>query len=135
MVAEFAGEHTPFDYAQTSINVAATPGAVAIARQNWDEVVTSATPLHVGEIVHVFAVGLGVVSPEAPDGAPAPSSEPFARLAAPLVCPGAEVLYAGLAPGSLERIYQLDLRLASAGRGLQCSTGAKILTLELNIQP
>jgi len=48
-----------------------------------------------------------------------PSTEPLARLATPLVCPGAEVLYAGLAPGRLDRLYQVDLLLGPGTGYLQ----------------
>jgi hypothetical protein len=59
-------------------------------------------------------VGLGaVVDPEVPLGVAAPSSEPLARLATPMLCTGQQVLYAGLAPGETWRVYQVDLQLGS----------------------
>jgi len=47
------------------------------------------------------------------------------------------VLYAGLAPGAVERVYQVDIRLNRTGYHLfQCTSGGKpSLALTLNVVP
>jgi uncharacterized protein (TIGR03437 family) len=61
----------------------------------------------------VYAIGFGPVAPEVPEGAAAPSAEPFSRITQPLTCSNAEILYAGLAPFAVERVYQIDIRIGS----------------------
>ena len=111
MLAEAAGDNTPFYFpeTETSLYPNAGPRAGAIYRQDWTP--TFVGPIHTGEIIHVFATGFGPVAPDVPEGAAAPSAEPYARLTSPLTCSNAEVLYAGLAPFAVERIYQIDLRI------------------------
>jgi uncharacterized protein (TIGR03437 family) len=94
-----------------------------IAHQNWDRNVHVLDEPRTGEIIHVRATGLGAVSPEVAEGATAPTAEPFARLAWPLTCSNAEVLYAGLAPGYVEPVYQVDLRIGeqTGNQQLRCS--------------
>jgi uncharacterized protein (TIGR03437 family) len=122
IVVEANGVHSPFDFPVSQIQVNNTPLAGPIVHQNWDGAVTIANPPYAGEIVHVYAVGLGPVSPDVPEGAAAPAAEPLARLATPMTCANATVLYAGLAPGAVERIYQVDLRLDADGyRQFHCS--------------
>jgi uncharacterized protein (TIGR03437 family) len=89
----------------------------------------------VGEIIHVYAAGLGPVSPEVPDGAAAPSVEPFARITQSFTCSGAEILYAGLAPGTVERIYQIDVRIGPAlgYQQFKCSLGGSPLFIFLSL--
>jgi uncharacterized protein (TIGR03437 family) len=111
-VAEIPGEKTPFDFPEFSTTVGAPQvTAGAIARQDWTR--TFVGPINTGEIIHVRAIGLGAVSPEIPDGGIAPSAEPLPRITQSLSCSNAEILYAGLAPGAVERIYQVDMRIGS----------------------
>ena len=138
LVAEISGVHSPFDFPESFIEVDSTPAAGTIVHQSWDTLVTAASPPHVGEIIHVYAVGLGSVNPEVPDGTPAPSAEPLARLATPMVCQNSDVLYAGLAPGAVERIYQVDLRLNVSGYWqFHCSIAGltDFIFLTLNVLP
>jgi uncharacterized protein (TIGR03437 family) len=79
--------------------------------QDWSGPVTGNSPPRSSEILHVYMVGLGAVNPEILTGFPAPSVEPFSRLATPMVCANWTVLYAGLAPGDTWRVYQVDLQL------------------------
>ena len=137
MLAETPGERTPFYYPEVETVVGATlfPVAGPIARQDWTR--TFSGPVNTGEIIHVFALGFGPVSPEVPEGAAAPSAEPFARVTQPLGCSNAEVLYAGLAPYAVERIYQIDLRIGPVA-GYQKFTctlgaGAPFVFLTLNV--
>ena len=111
VVAEITGDRTPFDFPEVAVDIppAGIPVAGAIARQDWTQ--TFVGPINTGEIIHVYAAGLGPVSPEPPPGAAAPSTEPLARITQPLTCTNAKVLYAGLAPGAVERVYQVDIRI------------------------
>ena len=111
LLAEAPGDNTPFDYpeVETTAPPISFPRAGAIARQDWTQ--TYSGPVNTGEYIHVWAAGFGAVSPEVPEGAAAPSAEPFSRLTRTLACSNAEVTYAGLAPGTVERAYQIDLRI------------------------
>jgi uncharacterized protein (TIGR03437 family) len=111
ILAEAPGEHTPFYFPEVETVAAdiSYPRAGAIARQDWQP--TFSGPVNTGEIIHVYAIGFGAVSPETPEGAAAPSAEPFSRITRALTCTNAEILYAGLAPGTVERVYQIDLRI------------------------
>jgi uncharacterized protein (TIGR03437 family) len=80
--------------------------------------VTNSDPARPGEVVHVFASGLGPVSPAVATNGPGPS-EPRAKTVrawAWSVRDGfgedrpAEVLFSGLAPGQFG-VYQVDIRL------------------------
>ena len=114
----------------------AGPSAGAIVHENWDGLVSAASPPRRGEIIHIFAIGLGAVNPEPPEGTAAPV-EPLARLASPLVCSDSEVLYAGLAPGHVERVYQVDLRIGDVTGYTQfkCSLGGEgeFIFVSLNV--
>ena len=74
-----------------------------------------------------------------PEGAAAPSAEPFSRITQSLTCSNAEILYAGLSPGTVERVYQLDIRIGPTPgyQKFTCSLGgaAPFLFLTLNIVP
>jgi uncharacterized protein (TIGR03437 family) len=89
-------------------------GYLIAAHDDFRGLVNRADPARAGEVVHLWAVGLGVVSPSATAGVPAPLS-PVATLVEPFDCrvlrgDGLEVPFAGLAPG-LAGIYQVDVRL------------------------
>lgn len=135
MLAEAPGDHTPFYFPEAEGTVTAVPQAGAIARQDWSQ--TYVGPINTGEIIHVFAIGFGPVSPEVPPGAAAPAAEPYARLTQPLTCSNSDILYAGLAPFAVERVYQLDIRIGpNAGyQKFTCTlgSGAPFIFLTLNI--
>jgi len=138
IMAEVPGRNTPFDFPEVELGFpSARPQTGAIARQNWTQ--TYSGPVNTGEIIHVYAVGLGPVSPEVPDGAAGPFVEPFARLTQRLNCANAEILYAGLAPGTVERVYQVDVRIGpTAGyQQFKCTLGdsAPFVFLTLNVVP
>uniref|UniRef100_Q024K6 IPT/TIG domain-containing protein n=1 Tax=Solibacter usitatus (strain Ellin6076) TaxID=234267 RepID=Q024K6_SOLUE len=136
ILAEAPGDHTPFYFPEAEATVEADgPRAGAIARQDWQP--TYSGPVNTGEIIHVYAVGFGPVAPEVPDGAAAPAAEPLARLTQSLTCSNAEILYAGLAPYAVERVYQLDIRIGPTP-GYQKFTctlgnGARFVFLTLNV--
>ena len=135
--AEAPGEHTPFYFPEVMPTLSAiqVPVAGAIARQDWMQ--TYVGPINTGEIIHVFAIGFGPVFPEVPQGAGAPAAEPFSRLTQSLTCSNSEILYAGLAPYAVERVYQIDMRIGpTAGyQKFTCSLGGApaFLFLTLNI--
>jgi uncharacterized protein (TIGR03437 family) len=139
ILAEVPGRNTPFDFPAVEATIAneSFPRAGAIARQNWQQ--TYVGPVNTGEIIHVYAIGLGPVAPEVPDGAAAPSAEPLARITRGLVCSNAEILYAGLAPGAVERVYQIDIRIGPAPGYQQfvCTLGdsGPFIFLTLNVVP
>ena len=126
LTVQAMGVHSPFDFPTSDILITTGPRAGVIYHQNGNGMVSNGSPAHSGEIIHIEAVGLGPVSPEVPPGTLAPSTEPLARLAAPMTCYDSTVLFAGLEPGSLARIYRVDLRLGSATGYLHfpCSIGS-----------
>jgi uncharacterized protein (TIGR03437 family) len=139
MLAEASGDHTPFYFPETeaSVYLEAAPRAGPILRQDWTQ--TYVGPINTGEIIHVYAIGFGPVWPDVPEGAAAPSAEPFSRTTLPLTCSNAEVLYAGLAPGAVERVYQIDIRIGPVAgyQKFTCSLGGgnAFVFLTLNIVP
>jgi uncharacterized protein (TIGR03437 family) len=94
-------------------------GRAVAAHQDFSALLTADRPARPGEIVHFYGTGFGPVSPPAQDGAPAPSA-PLSHTRGQVTCEirtstgqqrtPAEVLFAGLAPGTIG-IYQLDVRL------------------------
>jgi uncharacterized protein (TIGR03437 family) len=90
------------------------------AHEDFDGVVTENQPAHPGEIVHLYGIGFGPVSPAIATGVPAPVS-PLSTTVNPMICSvqdrnhpqesaPAKVMYAGLAPLTIG-YYQLDLLL------------------------
>jgi uncharacterized protein (TIGR03437 family) len=136
MLAEAAGDHTPFYFpeAEAKLTLQDVPRAGAILRQDWSQ--TYVGPINTGEVIHVYAVGFGPVSPVVPDGAAAPAAEPFSRITQTLTCSNADVLYAGLSPGAVERVYQIDIRIGPTPgyQKFTCSLGGQdFVFLTLNI--
>jgi uncharacterized protein (TIGR03437 family) len=137
--AEAPGDHTPFYFPEVMAPFypGRFPSAGAIARQDWTQ--TYVGPINTGEIIHVYAIGFGPVFPDVPEGTAAPSAEPFSRITQSLTCSNAEILYAGLSPGTVERVYQLDIRIGpTAGyQKFLCSLGGAepFNFLTLNIVP
>lgn len=128
--------NSPFESPRSTLQVMGGPRAGSLYRQDWPPI-TDLT-VHAGEIIHVFAVGLGAVTPEVPAGSAAPSSEPLARLASPMSCANATVLFAGLQPGALTRVYQVDLQIGSKTGYQQfpCTIGeTSFAFLTLNVVP
>ena len=90
--------------------------------------VTVDSPASAGEVVQIFATGLGSVSPTVPSGRPAPS-QPLSRIVSSVTVTlngvPAPVLFAGLAPG-FAGLYQVNLQVPAGIRG----TVEVVLTLE-----
>lgn len=95
-------------------------GALVASHQDFRGVVTAQDPGRVGEVVHLWAVSLGAVSPAPKAGESAPGA-PLSTLVDPFECRVLQtgeqvpVLFAGLAPG-LAGIYQVDVQLPAAAQ-------------------
>ena len=96
--------------------------------QNFTGVVTQQSPAYAGEIVHIYASGLGPVVPPVATGQPAPAS-PLSLLRDPLLCSSGTraqfpPIYAGLAPGTVG-YYQVSIPIPNDATGpeifLRCS--------------
>ena len=124
LYTEIAGLTSPFELPKPSVRiVAVNPKVLAAVHQDWLSEATINSRAQPGEVVHVFATGLGAVTPPVATGMYAPSAEPYARLVQAISCEGAETLFAGLAPGTIG-IYQIDLRIgAISPTRLLCSLG------------
>lgn len=109
------------------------PKLTSSAHQDFSGPITSDKPARYGEIIHLFASGLGPVMPPVPDGTSAPAS-PLSRTVNPVTCGALDasgnmmpltVLFAGLAPGQ-SGVYQLDVELLGsvpAGNTVQVRCG------------
>jgi len=88
------------------------PWTLAV-HQDFGSLVTPASPAQPGEIVHLYATGLGPVLPPVLTGQPAPA-DPLAQIWPPFSCAfslgglSSVPLFAGLAPGMIG-IYQISL--------------------------
>jgi uncharacterized protein (TIGR03437 family) len=111
-------------YFETSIPVSLTPGiptAHAVVHEDFGALVTGTNPASAGEVVHLYATGLGPVKPPVSSGVQASVGE-LSVLTTPWVFvwnaflpdgSPAEVLFAGLAPGMIG-IYQMDVRIPAS---------------------
>jgi uncharacterized protein (TIGR03437 family) len=81
--------------------------------------VTATSPAKPGEYVVIYLLGMGPTNPSVPSNAPAPSSEPLARVTiAPAVTldgVNTSVLYAGLTPFFVG-LYQIDFQVPQNAR-------------------
>ena len=102
-------------------DASAQPVPIAV-HEDFGSPVTADNPATPGEVVHIYATGLGPVDPTVATGIPSPAV-PLSRATLPLrwlwsagsELP-AEVLFAGLAPG-LTGFYQVDVRVPAAPDG------------------
>jgi uncharacterized protein (TIGR03437 family) len=97
-----------------------TPVAT-IFRNSNGQMVTGSNPVHTGDVLTIYATGLGQTSPAGQTGTPAPNHPLASALTAPVVTLGSatlQVLYAGLAPGEIG-VYQINVQIPnSAPQGL-----------------
>jgi uncharacterized protein (TIGR03437 family) len=87
-------------------------GQAAIANQDGS-INSPSTPAPAGSIVSLYANGLGEISPAGQDGAFTGSDLPYALLPVQVFISGmpADVLYAGGAPGMVEGVFQINVRV------------------------
>ena len=87
-------------------------GAIfGVAADGSEFVADSSHPVHAGDVVVIYATGLGPVSPAVPEGQPAPSSPPALTTQTPQVTIGglpAMVQFSGLTPTAVG-LYQINV--------------------------
>lgn len=104
---EMGGGDERFDCAIPFTVYEYQPAALAAVHEDFSALVTEAKPLRPGEILHLYATGLGPVDAGGRTTSPwkwtwdSPPDQPV------------ELLYAGLAPG-LPGFYQVDIRVPAA---------------------
>ena len=102
-------------------------GNAAVVDTNTGKIVNSSTPAAPGDIIEVFATGLGTAYPAVPDGA-APPVSPLSNttntITASVGGTTATVYFAGLAP-TLAGLYQVNLQIPT-------TLAAGIYTLDLS---
>jgi uncharacterized protein (TIGR03437 family) len=125
--------------------VTSSSGILTLAHQDFQSLVTQASPVEPGEIVHAYAVGLGIVVPAMQTGVATPLDRLF-TLAEPFTCsigtgPGGSllnVLFAGLSPGAIG-IYQVDVQMPSPLPTqeffLNCGTPGNVLERHAGLVP
>ncbi len=120
-------------------------GNNAVAGHLSGVALSDASPAVPGEIVVIYAEGLGRTSPDTTSGQLATSAFQIYYLSQLQVllngvaCPSTNVLYAGLAPG-FAGLYQINLRLpddVGANPQIQVSIGPEIspVSIQLAVQP
>jgi uncharacterized protein (TIGR03437 family) len=105
----------------TSTSIAAEVAGTSTIIAN-PSVVPGARPARPGEIVSLFGTGFGETSPSVPPGQ---LDSGVAKLTTPITVniggvtlSSSDVLYAGLSPGSISGLYQINVRIpATTGTG------------------
>jgi uncharacterized protein (TIGR03437 family) len=88
-------------------------GIPAVVKASNQELVTPSNPIHSGDVIVIYATGLGGTSPEVEAGLPGPWTPPALAVVAPDVQLGGmplAVSYAGLAPGEVG-VYQINAQV------------------------
>ncbi len=104
----------------TISTTAAQPGLASfadgtvIAQDTSYNLITADNPAHAGEVIILYATGMGATNPAVATGAVAPGPPQLANLTVtPQVAIGnanAKILFAGLSPGSVG-LYQMDVQI------------------------
>lgn len=111
-----AGPVVPIQLNSTAPGLFPWNGNLAIAVHLDGSLISAAAPAKSGEIIVLYAAGLGRVSPDTTSGRVTPFAATILALPqmqillAGVPVPAANVLYAGLAPG-FAGLYQINLRL------------------------
>jgi uncharacterized protein (TIGR03437 family) len=93
--------------------LASLPDGTVIAQDSSYNLITADHPAHAGDVIILYATGMGATNPPVATGATAPSSPLAEVTVAPQVSIGgsnAQVLFAGLSPGSVG-LYQIDVMI------------------------
>jgi uncharacterized protein (TIGR03437 family) len=97
-------------------------GIPVVVKDSNQQLVTASNPIHEGDVVTIYATGLGPTTPEIAAGLAAPLTPPALTLYAPLVTLGDAPLtisYAGLTPGAAG-VYQITAQVPTkAPKGSQ----------------
>lgn len=84
-----------------------------VVRTSSGLLATPSNPVHRGDVLAIYATGLGRTTPAVETGVPAPMEPLAATLIPPVVTVGGipvEVLYSGLTPGEIG-VYQINVRV------------------------
>jgi uncharacterized protein (TIGR03437 family) len=90
-------------------------GIPVVVKVGNQQLVTPANPIHSGDVLTIYAAGLGSTSPQIEAGLPAPVAPPAVTMVFPVIRLGGvpmAVAYAGLAPGEVG-VYQINARAPS----------------------
>ncbi len=87
------------------------PGIAAKIHEDFRALITDDSPAIPGEVIHLYATGLGPVTQPQQTGVPASGPVPLVEQRP--CTDGSTLLYAGLAPG-LIGYYQVDARLPAS---------------------
>ena len=111
--------------AQSIAIAAVSPGIFALNEKGTGQgaildvqfrLVDALNPAAAGEVVLIFATGMGITQPAVATGAPAPAAEPLARVVVPVEAQvggqPATVHFSGLAPGFVG-LYQVNVQVPS----------------------
>jgi len=101
---------------KASVDVAARAPRLLVAVNLDGSINSASSPAHAGDVLTIYAIGLGATSPAVATGAPAPSAEPLARVTpTPVVLFGSALgkilttpQFAGLTPG-FAGLYQVNV--------------------------
>ncbi len=88
-------------------------GVATVVRGTNGYVVTPSNPVHRGDILSIYATGLGRTTPSVETGVPSPAEPLASALIPPVVTIGGvpvEVQFAGLTPGEIG-VYQINVRV------------------------
>jgi uncharacterized protein (TIGR03437 family) len=99
-----------FRIATTQTDSGTTP---SIVRSDNNQLVTPSNPVHRGDVLVIYATGLGRTNPLIPAGQPAPTDQLASTQIPVVVTLGGiqqQVLFAGLAPG-LVGVYQINVQI------------------------
>jgi uncharacterized protein (TIGR03437 family) len=102
-------------------------GPAAAQRDSDSSTVSGANPVAPGEVVRLYATGLGAVQPQPPDGeAPAGLSSAVGNVTVTIGGTSAEVLFAGLAP-NFAGLFQINARVPA---GLPAGNAIVVISVD-----
>jgi uncharacterized protein (TIGR03437 family) len=101
----------------TSTSIAAEVAGTSTIIAN-PAVVPGARPAHPGEIVSLFGTGFGATNPSVPagqlDSGIANLTNSITVMIGSVTLSSSDVLYAGLSPGSISGLYQINVRIPAS---------------------